>query len=640
MEDHTTCRICFLHLNATERRPVTLTCGHTICEKCRFVIIQKSNLCPFCKVPFDPNTLTINFALKDALPILADSQKVQKGGFKEAITEGSLISPKHVKVKLDSPGPWSPKSHLAGHVPADLNPTPQIECPYHPSLPMEWFIKGGKQACMRCKKLKNSSWGHWKCSRGCDYQACTKCKPPTWKSCPGHLQYNLRWGSQIPLQISEYNTYDGVQCHSCSNFHSVENTLECKSGCIICRECSVSSPHLGKTTGSCSFWCVILALAPLACLAPLRTCCIQCSVCERRGIERCGTGDYLLHAPWCKCCGGSCCLGKRKTCTARVCSSCLSGNYCPTTGHKANILTPLRTNPEPRLLCSKCKTSFVPSDGFHFCGRGDMVLCSKCFMYPINMCKTHNKTKEKLMTLGEVIPGDMEDNVKYCKVCGRTEPTWRCRGEECDFTLCEKCGIRPLFCPNHKTISFAYNGEETEYEEIFCCICSKDRPGFGSFSCPKGDYNVCEECYYLHSSSPVAHKNTNKYCVIHQEMLTQRKGGTAKCLNCTHSCGGDLKAFECPKGHNYTICAKCHNHKIGQRTDLTCCPIHLKARMELKAGKGVKYIKCGKCKNRKETTAGYYLCEEGDYKICKQCRMKTTPRRKRGSSPHGSGYKS
>ncbi|XP_056011395.1 roquin-2-like [Ostrea edulis] len=57
------CQVCYNVFNETDRRPVSLACGHTVCRTCLLNLPQKK--CPFdqCVITRDVNELPVNYAL-------------------------------------------------------------------------------------------------------------------------------------------------------------------------------------------------------------------------------------------------------------------------------------------------------------------------------------------------------------------------------------------------------------------------------------------------------------------------------------------------------------------------------------------------------------------------------------------------
>lgn len=56
-------QVCYNVFNETDRRPVSLACGHTVCRTCLLNLPQKK--CPFdqCVITRDVNELPVNYAL-------------------------------------------------------------------------------------------------------------------------------------------------------------------------------------------------------------------------------------------------------------------------------------------------------------------------------------------------------------------------------------------------------------------------------------------------------------------------------------------------------------------------------------------------------------------------------------------------
>lgn len=72
MESIFECGVCFKQYNHSEKKPLSLPCGHTFCLECLRQISKHQVIkCPFDKVPHhtNPENLPVNYAVLTALPI-------------------------------------------------------------------------------------------------------------------------------------------------------------------------------------------------------------------------------------------------------------------------------------------------------------------------------------------------------------------------------------------------------------------------------------------------------------------------------------------------------------------------------------------------------------------------------------------
>ena len=86
MESIFECGVCFKTYNHSEKKPLSLPCGHTFCLECLKQISKHSVLkCPFDKIAHHTTAenLPVNYAVLTALPIASQTPGTQGSGQKE-----------------------------------------------------------------------------------------------------------------------------------------------------------------------------------------------------------------------------------------------------------------------------------------------------------------------------------------------------------------------------------------------------------------------------------------------------------------------------------------------------------------------------------------------------------------------------
>ena len=225
-----------------------------------------------------------------------------------------------------------------------------------------------------------------------------------------------------------------------------------------------------------------------------------------------------------------CCSDNHHT---RICRRCLH-NKC-----SFHPRTPVHK--DLTLTCFNCHSTVPIKGGGWVCPHGDMLLCNKCMFYPKSLCPQHPR---KLMIL--LSNSDIREK---CSICLTYNGTWKCK--ECPFSLCNKCAIPPLYCPNHTTKDLVYN---ISTEKIICSMCYNESSGFGSYSCTKSDYFLCDKCYKEHPDCP-AHHRKGWVCPLHpdQNLRYSNPLHTINCCICKEEKDGVFGVFECTNNHSYQV---------------------------------------------------------------------------------------
>ena len=481
--EYTNCQICHAPYNTRGKRPIILTCTHTICLECH-ISLPKSE-CPICnQIIASEADLKTNI---EVFQLIKEREEIENS--KPYIPP--YIPPKEVtysnttintEFSINNPG----EELRHPKITQDGQPLQQLEhkitCPNHENEDLEWYKSKKQERCLMCRSSKIPEVGHWRCKH-LDYFVCEKCNLPR-TNCVGHENIQLKW-------INEYKAHPAVgYCRICKQKKRAQELYICKYGCTVCKSCHHS--HFASGSGNsntlvhvngckeccgdigmycfCSMtiigWCIAVAY----CLNPVYSdeSYYSCPYC------RTALGDRID----CKCSilmRGDC-YGNQKS--RRICHKCLHQN-CSIHPDKFAM------NKSYLLTCSQCHFKFPIKGGGWVCPYGDLEICNKCLFYPGSSCPEHPR-KLMMLTSNSGINGG-------CSICSAHDAKWKCK--DCSYFVCEECAIRPLYCPNHTTSDMIIINSKKKKERIFCSMCYTESSGIGCYSCPESDYFLCSNCY-------------------------------------------------------------------------------------------------------------------------------------------------
>ena len=464
------CEICYAPYNTRGKRPVLLSCNRTICLECQIALSNSE--CPFCKEIIALEEIKINIEVllmvkereqMDSKPYIPPYVPPTKDISSRSSTKDAEFSTNTPKEELRHP-------EMTQDVQPLLHSQDIVTCPNHQDEFLEWYKSLKEQNCQVCRSNKVPVLGHWRCKH-LDYFVCETCKPPQ-SSCPGHPNIQLKWINQ-----DNPNSY---YCKICKNNKRARELVVCKRyGCVVCKSCHTTYfkgyrtseiVHINKfkeCVGDCFLF------LPL-CIPLFGWICL-CWFLDGEECPHCLNGACARLDCKCSClmrgnCG--CYTNERK-----ICHRCLNNNC---SFHTSQPVKSMKYS----LCCSKCQSTKPISAGGWVCPHGDLELCNKCFFYPGSPCPQHPR---KLMILAS--NSDIREGC-LCSICSVPDAKWKCK--DCPFFVCEKCAIRPLYCPNHTTSDLTITKSN---RVIICSMCYTENTGVDCYSCPKSDYFLCSKCY-------------------------------------------------------------------------------------------------------------------------------------------------
>ena len=489
--EYANCQVCHAPYNTRGKKPIQLTCNHTLCLECQLSLAKPE--CPSCKKVFAPGVdIKTNLFV---FQLVAERELIEylKPSVKPTIIP-TEVSQKYEEIKgseevkrpniINKAERYHPEMMMMAEYQIPLD---KFRCRFHESENLEWFISDETQSCIICKSSTIPKFGYWRC-KYLDYFVCTTCKPPIFNSCPGHTNIPLQWINR------EENYPTPTTCKICKKVTTANECVYCPKGCIVCNSCH--STHFTTFGYNMPGYLYLAGVG----LPPPRlvkinecyeyctdACCIGCCFSiPYIGWIYCGIVMKYNKCLWCRTSNGwerldckcSCLMRSAPGCRydhTSICLRCLRNNcsFHPDTPVNKKSIT---------FTCFRCHSTVPIQGGGWVCPHGDMVLCRKCMFYPKSLCPQHPR---KLMILNS-----NSDIIEKCSICLTHNGTWKCK--ECPFFVCNKCTKSPLFCPNHTTRDLVYTSSK---KRIICSMCYIERSGLGSYSCPESDYFICDKCY-------------------------------------------------------------------------------------------------------------------------------------------------
>ena len=539
--EYANCEACHAPYNTRGKRPIILPCNHTLCLECQ--ISLKRPRCPFCKKVFAPDG-----DIKTNIPVFQMvAERDQQKNLKPSVNPTTVpteVSQKYEEIKSSK---VVKRPNIVNKAEKYRLDDEELKCPQHEGEILEWFVSDETQSCLICKSSTIPQFGHWRC-KYLDYFICITCKPPILNSCPGHENIPLEWINRVE------DNPKLTTCKICKKESTAKNIVICPKGCILCKKChSTHFTTIGYVDAELKKFYPKTIGYQKSRLAKINEFYEYTSDALNmiHWVMSGGIGTFVVHMQkfsgcmWCKTPTGYSRIDSKGNCfmrspsifacsdlTSRICKRCLLNNcsFHPDTPVLKHHI----------LACFNCH-SYVPVKGGGWvCPKGDMALCRKCMFYPNNLCPQHPR---KLMILNS-----NSDIAEKCSVCLTHNGTWKCK--ECQFFVCNKCTVPPLFCPSHTDRDLVYT---TFKKKPICSMCYKESSDFGCYSCPESDYFLCDECYKRPDYS--AHHGKGWVCPLHpnQNLKYNTPRHTINCDICKEKKNGEVGVSECTHKHSYQV---------------------------------------------------------------------------------------